>query len=96
MSDIFEKIRNKSYPQNYLIKNPAVGALVVALFCFAVLMIYKPVNNHGFSNLPYTETMAAYCLSAGVAAYIFIRLFKKIDWFSSQKEWSLAKEVILL
>jgi hypothetical protein len=96
MAGITEKIRNRYYPQNYLIKNPVAGALALALFCFAVLMIYRPVSNQGFSNLPYTQTMAVYSLSAGLTAYIFIRLFKKINWFSNPKKWNLSKEVVFI
>jgi len=70
--------------------------LALAFFCFALLMIYKPVSNEGFSNLPYVQTMVAYCFSAGLATYISIRLFKKINWFSSQKKWNLAKEVLFI
>jgi len=90
------KIWQKSYPQNYLIKNPVAGALVLALFCFGVLMIYKPINAQESSNLPYTETMAVYCLSAGLTAYISIRLFKRIKMFSKQNEWNLFKEIVFI
>ncbi|MFW5756737.1 MAG: LytR/AlgR family response regulator transcription factor [Tangfeifania sp.] len=96
MTSAFEKIRQKRYPQNYLIKNPVAGALTLALFCFGVLMIYKPVSNQGFSNLPYTQTMAVYCLNAGIAAYISIRLFKKLNWFSNPNEWNLLKEIVFI
>jgi len=96
MVSIIDKIWLKHYPQNYLIKKPVAGALVLAFFCFVMLMIYKPVNNQGVSNLPYIQTMAVYCLSAGLASYIAIRSFKKIKWFSSQKEWNLLKEVVFI
>lgn len=93
MTSAFEKIRQKHYPQNYLIKNPLAGALTLAVFFFSVLMIYKPVSNQGTSNLPYNQTMAIYNLSAGLAAYISMRLFKKIKWFSTPNEWNMVKEV---
>ncbi len=96
MTQLANKIWQKKYPQNYLIKNPVAGALALALFCFAMLMIYKPASNQGASNLPYNQTMAIYSLSAGLAAYISIRLFKKINWFSNPKEWNLAKEVVFI
>jgi DNA-binding LytR/AlgR family response regulator len=86
----------KDYPQNYLIKKPIAGALVLAFFCFVMLMIYKPISNQGISNLPYVQTMAVYCLSAGLAAYFAIRLFKKIKWFSIVKAWNLAKEIVFI
>lgn len=88
-----EKTWGKDYPQNYLIKNPVAGSLTLAFFCFAMLMIYKPASNQGSSNLPYNQTMAIYSLSAGLAAYVSMRLFKKINWFSAPKEWNLLKEV---
>ena len=90
------KIWQKSYPQNYLLKNPVAGALALTLFCFAMLMIYKPASNQGASNLPYNQTMAIYSLSAGLAAYISIRLFKRIKWFTNPKEWNLLKEVVFI
>ena len=96
MTNPAKKIWEKDYPQNYLIKNPVAGGLILAFFCFAVLMIYKPINAQESSILPYTETMAAYCLSAGLTAYISIRLFKRIKIFSNQNEWNLFKEVLLI
>ncbi len=96
MAGIYKKLFTKRYPQNYLIKNQVAGALALALFCFAMLMLYKPVSNQGTSNLPYTQTMAIYSLSAGLAAYFSIRLFKKIKWFSTPKEWDLAKEAVFI
>ncbi|QIA09350.1 LytR/AlgR family response regulator transcription factor [Draconibacterium halophilum] len=96
MVSIIDKIWLKDYPQNYLIKKPIAGALVLAFFCFVMLMIYKPVSNQGVSNLPYIQTMAVYCLSAGLAAYIAIRLFKTIKWFSSKNVWNLLKEMVFI
>jgi hypothetical protein len=96
MAGIYKRLLIKRYPQNYLIKIPVAGALALALFCFAMLMLYKPVSNQSTSNLPYTQTMAIYSLSAGLAVYFSIRLFKKIKWFSTPKEWNLAKEVVFI
>jgi len=83
----------RNYPQNHLIKKPWTGALVLAFFCFTMLMIYRPVSNKGSSNLPYNQTMVIYSLSAGLASYFSIRIFKKINWFSKPKEWNLFKEI---
>lgn len=93
MAGIYKNLIAKRYPQNYLIKKPVAGALVLAFFCFAMLMIYKPASNQGASNLPYDRTMAIYSLSAGLTAYISNWLTKKINWFSNPKEWTLGKEV---
>lgn len=91
-----KKTLGKDYPQNYLIKNPVAGSMILAFFCFAMLMIYKPASNQGSSNLPYNQTMAIYSLSAGLAAYVSMRLFKKINRFSKPKEWNLVKEVAFI
>lgn len=82
------------YPQNYILKNPWVGSLIIILFSFLFVTIYRPLEAHESKTLTYAETMAIYCFSAGISALIFILIIKKIPYFSKPEEWNFGKELL--
>jgi len=84
---------NKRFPQNYLIRHPLTGALIIAVFCFGFVILYRPLNSHEGYNLTYAETMALYSLIAGAFLYGFILLIKRIPWFADEKKWTLPREL---
>lgn len=84
---------HKEFPQNYIIRKPLRGMLIMILFTFIFAVIYKPLNAHESKALNLIETMAAYCLIAGLSVFILVHLVKRIQYFSDQKKWTFIKEV---
>jgi phage shock protein PspC (stress-responsive transcriptional regulator) len=83
----------KRFPQNFIIRNPLAGSLIIAVFCFGFLILYRPLNSHEGYNLTYTETMALYSFLAGAFLYGFILLIKRIRWFADDQKWTLPREL---
>jgi hypothetical protein len=82
------------YPQNYIIKNPLKGALIINLFIFCFAALYKPLNTHAAGALSYDTTMAFYCFLSGVFLYVSLKILKTISFFSNSNDWSILKEFI--
>jgi hypothetical protein len=85
---------NIYYPQNYLIRHPLQGALIISLFLFGFSALYKPSDSHASGTLSYAETMAIYSLIGGASLILFIRILKYITWFRSINSWTLKKEFL--
>lgn len=83
----------KYFPQNYLVKNPSWGALIVASFSFIFTILYKPLGSHGSMGLSYEATMAVYSLIAGAALYGIIMALKSFKYFSDTGNWNFLKEI---
>lgn len=86
----------KPFLQNYLLKKPIAGAVVISLFNFVFVMIYQPAQTHPGYFLSYEMTMAAYCAGVGLSAFLVIFLMKKIRFFSDQNEWNFIKELFAI
>ena len=84
---------NKYFPQNYLVKNPFKGALIVAAFSFIFTILYRPLGSHGSMGLSYEATMAVYSLVAGASLYGIIRALRSLKYFSDTKNWNFLKEI---
>jgi branched-subunit amino acid transport protein len=84
---------NTKYPQNYIIRNPFIGALIISVFCFAFSAFYKPHEFHASSGLSYETTMAIYSLIAGGSLIIFVWILKNIRWFIVITGWTIFKEL---
>jgi hypothetical protein len=93
MSWNFQKALNNYYPQNYILRHPVPGALIVALFCFGFSALYKPSEFHASLNLSYELTMVIYSLVAGVSVLLLTLLVKKLKTFSNIGNWTLVKEL---
>lgn len=96
MKHLIYKWLNKKYQQSYILKKPYIGALVIFVFCFGFLSIYKPLGTHGEQNLSYKETMAIYCLSFAISVFLLIIILKRISYFSNSKDWTLLKELLFI
>jgi LytTr DNA-binding domain len=94
MTNGFHKWLNIKYPQNYIIKNPLIGALIIALFIFGFAVIYKPLNTHASRALSYEATMAVYCFLSGIFIFLFVRILKTFKFFSDTKSWTIFKELL--
>lgn len=87
---------NAKYPQNYIVRKPFVGFLILLLFSFLFVTIYRPLNAHESEALNYAETMAVYSLSSALSALLFILILKKIPFLSRREKWTLGKEIIAI
>jgi len=89
------KLLNKKYPQNYVLRNPFLGTLLVMVFIFVFMVIYKPLKGPVPHLYPYAVTMAVYCLGPSMVGYGLIKLLKRVNYFSEWK-WTFIKELIAI
>ena len=85
---------NKKYPQNYIIMNPSVGALIVLIFVIGFVIIYKPLQFHESRFFNYELTIAIYCAIIALPLIGWVRLLKQIKFFSNPQEWTVLKEIL--
>jgi LytTr DNA-binding domain len=90
---IFKWLKIK-YPQNYIIKNPFAGTLIIALIVFVFMVLYKPFHTHAARALSYEVTMALYSLLSGVFLFLFVKILKSVRYFSDSKDWTIFKELL--
>lgn len=83
---------NSSYPRNYVLNNPLVGALVITAFYFIFSVLYKPLGVHAAEGFSYGLTMAFYSCFSGAVTYVLIRVVSSLKWFSDKNNWTLFKE----
>lgn len=93
MNKLLKNWVHKEFPQNYIIRNPLRGMLIMALFTFIFAVIYKPLNAHEAKALNLIETMAVYCLIAALSVFLLVHLIKRITSFSGLKKWTFIKEI---
>jgi hypothetical protein len=85
---------NKIYPQNYIVRKPSVGSLIITTLSFLFLTIYKPLQTHESRFFSYGLTMAIYCCAMSVPVIVITSLLKRIKCFSNSKEWTILKEIV--
>jgi hypothetical protein len=88
------KILNKNYPQNFIIEKPFTGTLIFIAFCYAFMVLYKPLNTHQVRSFSYEITMAIYNGILFVPVFLVIKLLKKLSFFSNPDEWTIIKEIL--
>ncbi|MFA8434801.1 MAG: LytR/AlgR family response regulator transcription factor [Marinifilaceae bacterium] len=96
MSTRFKQWLNLTYPQNYIIKNPYRGALLLALFCFGFILLYHPLNTQKAPALSFEQTMAIYSLMVALSSFLVIKILKLIPYFSKEKDWTFSKELFAI
>lgn len=94
MNNIVDKLTKIYYPQNYIIRHPLAGTIIVSLFTFTFAILYKPLGFHSSKALSYPLTMALYSFLAGASIIISVKLIKSFRSFSDSREWTLLKEII--
>ncbi len=88
------RLLNLYYPQNFIIRHPLAGTLIIGLFCFAFLALYKPFNVHASGSLSFEATMAIYSLVTGLSVFLFVSILKMIRWFGNINDWTLLKDIL--
>lgn len=81
------------FPANWIIRRPGVGGLVIGLFCFVFLWMYRPLGAQSSQFFSYEVTMALY---GGVVVLLIwggITLLKMLTYFADASNWSLLKEL---
>jgi hypothetical protein len=88
------KVINKKYPENFIIKNPYIGTLILIVFCFGFVTIYKPLKLHEARFFSYELTMALYCFVFSIPVIGLSKILRRIRYFSKDTEWTILKEII--
>lgn len=84
----------KSFPQNFILKHPHYGALLIGLFAFLFTLLYRPLGSHAGRIFGYSATMAAYSLISAIALFGMIKGLRRIEFFSKGHDWNLLKELM--
>ena len=87
---------SKKFTQNYIIKYPLYGALLIVCFTLIFALLYKPLGSHASRFLGYEATMAVYAFISGISLFGFINLLVRLNYFSKQAKWTLAKELFAI
>jgi LytTr DNA-binding domain len=82
------------YPQNFIIKNPFTGTLLITLFVFGFAVLYKPFNAHAAKALNFGATMAVYSFLSGLFIFLSIIVLKTFRYFSDSFDWNIFKELL--
>lgn len=87
---------NKRYPQNYLIRNPIPGALILFLFSFIFTLLYHPLNVHRSFYFGFEATILLYTAPCSVVAGLAIFLLRRIPYFKNSGKWTIIKEILFI
>lgn len=91
---MISKWLNKRYPQNYIIRNPLIGSMVLLGFCILFIIIYKPLQTHESRFFSYNLTVAVYCLIVMIPLFGLLTILKRIRFFSDPEDWTVLKELL--
>jgi len=94
MNSRIGKWLNYNYPQNFILRYPFSGTLIIVLFTFGFTSLYKPFNVHPTRVLSFETTMAFYSFLSGICIYMAAKTMKAVKYFSNEKEWTVLKEII--
>jgi LytTr DNA-binding domain len=96
MASTVQKWLSKRLPQNFILKKPFIGTLILSAIWFVFMVLYRPLGVHGSRSLSLASTMAEYCLVQGLSIYGAARLLKCIPFFSKEIEWTIRKEMLAI
>jgi hypothetical protein len=94
MKSRIDKWLNYNYPQNYILRHPFTGTLIIAIFTFGFTSLYRPFNVHPTKVLSFETTMAFYSFLSGIFIYLAVKTMKAVKYFSDEKEWTIFREII--
>jgi hypothetical protein len=84
------------YPQNYMIRNPLKGALILFLFITSFTLLYQPMNAHGSRWFNFQFTMLIYAFASSMAACLIMWILARTKYFGDRKRWTLPKELLAI
>ncbi len=86
----------KKLPRNFLLRNPVMGGLTLAVFMLGFTAAYRPLGSHASLGISYIETMALYAFIAGFSVILLIYLLNQLPYFSAKSTWNLKKELLTI
>ncbi|MGE5406142.1 MAG: LytR/AlgR family response regulator transcription factor [Methanosarcina sp.] len=89
-----KKYLGGKFPQNFLIQKHLAGGLIIAIFSFLFLSLYKPLGVKASKKFSFELTMALYSSFTGITAFLAIIFIKSIKWFEDEDEWTVLKEFL--
>lgn len=87
---------NRKFPQNFVIRKPIAGALIISLVSLLFVLLYQPLGAHQGKFLGFELTMLAYVVAGGLLALIVVKGLKTIPYFSDELEWTILKEFLAI
>lgn len=84
---------NRKFPQNFVIRKPIAGALIISLVSLLFVLLYQPLGAHQGKILGFELTMLAYVVAGGLLALLVVKGLKTIPYFSDEQEWTILKEL---
>ena len=94
MNAKINNLLNRKYPQNYVIRKPYIGTVIIFVTNFIFLMLYKPFGVHPARTFSLEFTMAAYCLSIVIPVFVLAKSIKHFKYFSNANDWTIVKEIL--
>lgn len=94
MKSTLHRWLNTNYPQNYIVRNPLAGTLIISVFIFGFSYLYQPFNIHAARSLSYATTLAIYSFLSGLSILLSVRILKSFNKFSNIENWKLYKELL--
>lgn len=87
---------NRKYPQNYIIRNPIPGALILFLFSSVFTLLYHPLNVHRSFYFGFEATVLLYTIPCSLIAALSIIQLKRIPYFRNSGKWNVFKEILFI
>jgi hypothetical protein len=84
---------SRKFPQNFVIRKPLAGALIISLVSLLFVLLYQPLGAHPGKFLGFELTMLAYVVAGGLLALVLVKGLKTIPFFADEQEWTILKEL---
>ena len=87
------KLLQKTYPQNFIVRKPVYGTLLFALSLFLFLILYRPLKVRESGDFSFIVTMFLYQLMSSIPVMILAFALNRTNCFSKEKRWTFSKEL---
>ncbi|MDF1575008.1 MAG: hypothetical protein P1P86_07435 [Bacteroidales bacterium] len=84
------------YPQNYILRQPLWGTLILFFFLSVFMVLYQPFNAMESRWFNFRSSMLVYAFTVSLTALLLILLLKKTRFFGQKKHWTLARELFFI
>ncbi|MCF8351989.1 MAG: LytTR family transcriptional regulator DNA-binding domain-containing protein [Bacteroidales bacterium] len=93
---MIKRFFEKRYPQNYIIRKPIPGALILFLFSSVFTLLYHPLNVHRSFYFGFEATILLYTVPCSIVAGISIYLLRRIPFFRNTGKWNVFREILII
>jgi hypothetical protein len=94
MNGRIDKWLKYNFPQNYIVRNPFKGTLILSIFTFGFFSLYKPFNTHAAATFSFETTMALYGFLSAIFIFLALKILKTFKYFSNRTDWTILKELL--